>query len=82
MTVTSLAVPMAKTLAPVVAPALRDAVTSTLNARNARHAARSARTMALIGVSGQLVDDMVAVPFDEIRLLTRDELERYGLYGD
>lgn len=33
-----------------------------------------------IGVSESLVDDMYAVPFDEIRLLTREELIAYGLY--
>ena len=33
-----------------------------------------------IGVSESFVDDMFAVPFDEIRLLTREELVGYGLY--
>jgi hypothetical protein len=33
-----------------------------------------------IGVAESLVDDMFAVPFDEIRLLTREELVGYGLY--
>lgn len=33
-----------------------------------------------IDVDTAFVDDMFAVPFDEIRLLTRDELVRYGLY--
>ena len=33
-----------------------------------------------IGVSESLVDDMFAVPFDEIRLLSREELIGYGLY--
>lgn len=35
-----------------------------------------------IDVAESLVDDMVAVPFDEIRLLTRAELVAYGLYAD
>jgi hypothetical protein len=35
-----------------------------------------------IGVSEALVDDMYAVPFDEIRLLSRGELVGYGLYTD
>ena len=35
-----------------------------------------------IGVAPQLVDDMFAVPFDEIRLLTRDDLIDYGLYAE
>ena len=35
-----------------------------------------------IGVDEALVDDMFAVPFDQIRLLTRDELLHYGLYTD
>ena len=35
-----------------------------------------------IDVDEQLVDDMFAVPFDEIRLLSREDLVRYGLYGD
>ena len=33
-----------------------------------------------IGVSEALVDDMFAVPFDEIRLLSREEVIAYGLY--
>ena len=37
---------------------------------------------ASIGVSERLVDDMYAVPFDEIRLLSRSELIGYGLYAD
>ncbi len=37
---------------------------------------------ASIGVAEKLVDDMFAVPFDEIRLLSRDELVSYGLYSD
>lgn len=35
-----------------------------------------------IGVSDKIVDDMFAVPFNDIRLLTRDELVDYGLYAD
>lgn len=35
-----------------------------------------------IDVQEQLVDDMFAVPFDEIRLLTRAELVGYGLYAN
>ena len=35
-----------------------------------------------IGVSDTIVDDMFAVPFNDIRLLTRDELVGYGLYAD
>lgn len=35
-----------------------------------------------IDVDPRLVDDMFAVPFDEIRLLRRDELIDYGLYAD
>ena len=34
-----------------------------------------------IGVDTRFVDDMFAVPFDEIRLLSREELTGYGLYG-
>ena len=37
---------------------------------------------AEVGVAKQLVDDMFALPFDDIRLLTRDELVDYGLYDD
>ena len=33
-----------------------------------------------IGVAEKLVDDMYAVPFDEIRLLSREDLLAYGLY--
>ena len=33
-----------------------------------------------VGVAGQFVDDMFALPFDEIRLLSREELVGYGLY--
>ncbi|MED5420190.1 MAG: hypothetical protein VYD01_01910, partial [Pseudomonadota bacterium] len=32
-----------------------------------------------VGVAGQLVDDMFGIPFDEIRLLTREELITYGI---
>lgn len=35
-----------------------------------------------IGVAEVLVDDMYAVPFEEIRLLSRQELVDYGLYAD
>ena len=56
--------------------------TSAANSEIQRVSRRLKSYFADIGVSGQLVDDMVAVPFDEIRLLTRDELERYGLYGN
>lgn len=35
-----------------------------------------------IGISQALVDDMYAVPFDQIRLLSRNELVGYGLYAD
>ncbi|MBT8099858.1 MAG: hypothetical protein KJO82_08910, partial [Gammaproteobacteria bacterium] len=35
-----------------------------------------------IDVNEALVDDMFAVPFDQIRLLTRDELASYGLYAN
>jgi hypothetical protein len=35
-----------------------------------------------IGVAEKLVDDMYAVPFDEIRLLSRVDLVSYGLYDD
>ncbi|MDH3442255.1 MAG: hypothetical protein OEM63_15965 [Gammaproteobacteria bacterium] len=35
-----------------------------------------------IEVNEALVDDMFAVPFDQIRLLSRDELVNYGLYAD
>ena len=35
-----------------------------------------------VGVDERLVDDMFAVPFDEIRLLTREDLVRYRLYSD
>jgi hypothetical protein len=35
-----------------------------------------------IDVDERLVDDMFAVPFDEIRLLSREDLIDYGLYGD
>ena len=33
-----------------------------------------------VGVTGQFVDDMFALPFDEIHLLSREELVGYGLY--
>jgi hypothetical protein len=33
-------------------------------------------------VAEVLVDDMYAVPFEEIRLLSRQELVDYGLYAD
>jgi hypothetical protein len=33
-------------------------------------------------VSDTIVDDMFAVPFNDIRLLTQDELVDYGLYAD
>ncbi len=32
-----------------------------------------------VGVARQLVDDMFGIPFDEIRLLTREELITYGI---
>ena len=35
-----------------------------------------------IGIAEKLVDDMYAVPFDEIRLLSRGDLVSYGLYDD
>jgi hypothetical protein len=35
-----------------------------------------------IGVAEKLVDDMYAVPFDEIRLLSKVDLVSYGLYED
>ena len=35
-----------------------------------------------IGVAEEFVDDMFNVPFDEIHLLTRQELISYGLYSD
>ena len=35
-----------------------------------------------VGVSPDLVDDMFAVPFDDIRLLGETDLRRYGLIGD
>lgn len=35
-----------------------------------------------IGVDEKIVDDMFAVPFDEIHLLSRQELVVYGLYAD
>jgi len=35
-----------------------------------------------IDVNEELVDDMFAVPFDQIRLLSREELVNYGLYAD
>lgn len=33
-----------------------------------------------VGVAARFVDDMFAVPFDEIHLLSREELVGYGLY--
>ena len=33
-----------------------------------------------VGVSTELVDDMFALPFDEIHVLSREELQHYGLY--
>ena len=35
-----------------------------------------------IGVSDKIVDDMFAVPYNDIRLLTKEELVGYGLYAD
>lgn len=35
-----------------------------------------------IGVAERLVDDMFAIPFDQIRLLNREELIAHGLYAD
>jgi len=35
-----------------------------------------------IEVAERLVDDMFAIPFDQIRLLNREELIAYGLYAD
>ena len=35
-----------------------------------------------VDVDERLVDDMFAVPFDEIRLLSREDLVRYRLYSD
>ena len=32
-----------------------------------------------VGVAEQLVDDMFGIPFNEIRLLTREELIAYGI---
>jgi len=56
--------------------------TSSANAEIRRVSLRLKAFFAGIGVSERLVDDMYAVPFDEIRLLSRDELVSYGLYGD
>ena len=56
--------------------------TSASNADIQRISRRLKEFFASIDVSPQLVDDMFAVPFDEIRLLGRQELIDYGLYAD
>ncbi len=56
--------------------------TSAANREILRVSRRLKQYFASIGVAERLVDDMFAVPFDEIRLLTRDELVSYGLYPD
>jgi len=56
--------------------------TSADNADIQRIRRRLKEFFASIDVSPELVDDMFAVPFDEIRLLGRQELIDYGLYAD
>lgn len=56
--------------------------TSAANGEILRVSRRLKEYFASIGVAEKLVDDMFAVPFDEIRLLSRDELVSYGLYPD
>jgi hypothetical protein len=56
--------------------------TSTTNSEIMRVSRRLKDYFASIGVAEKLVDDMFAVPFDEIRLLSRQELVDYGLYAD
>jgi hypothetical protein len=56
--------------------------TSAGNSEIARVGRRLKDYFRSIDVAERLVDDMFAVPFDQIRLLTRDELVGYGLYAD
>jgi hypothetical protein len=55
--------------------------TST-NAEIQRVSRRLKRYFREIDVAEKLVDDMYAVPFDEIHLLSKAELVAYGLYTD
>ena len=52
------------------------------NAEIARVSRRLKDYFRSIDVAERLVDDMFAVPFDEIRLLSREDLVAYGLYAD
>ena len=52
------------------------------NSEIARVSRRLKEYFAGIGVDEQLVDDMFAVPFDEIRLLSKQALVNYGLYAN
>ena len=56
--------------------------TSAANSEIMRESRRLKDYFASIGVAEKLVDEMFAVPFDEIRLLSRQELVDYGLYAD
>jgi len=56
--------------------------TSATNSEIMRVSRRLKDYFASIGVNERLVDDMFAVPFDQIRLLSREELVDYGLYSD
>jgi hypothetical protein len=53
---------------------------STANREIQRVGARLKAYFDSIDVAAQLVDDMFALPFDDIHLLSRDELIGYGLY--
>lgn len=47
-----------------------------------RTESRMRRYFESVGVDTRIVDDMFAVPFNEIHLITRDEARAYGLVGD
>lgn len=56
--------------------------TSASNSEIMRVSRRLKDYFSGIGVAEKFVDDMFAVPFDEIRLLSREMLVDYGLYAE